>query len=96
MTVSMIALAGVVGNVRLFQYIEHRADSRAAALRLLFSWLTGNLLLGSQICWILRPFIGRPQDEVIFLMDNPFQGNFFETCFEAARAVLFLDAEGGR
>jgi hypothetical protein len=95
MIVGLIAVAGVAANVRLFRYVEFRGRTRAAALRLLLGWLAGNLLLGSQICWILRPFIGRPQDDVIFLMADPFQGNFFETCWEAAKALLMRNAEVG-
>lgn len=96
MIVAMIAFAGIAANVRLLRYLEFRSPSRAAALRLLFSWLAGNLLLGSQICWVLRPFIGRPQDDVIFLMDDPFQGNFFETCWAAGKALVWQTSEAGQ
>ena len=30
------------------------------ARRVLFAWLTVNLFLGSQLSWVLRPFIGSP------------------------------------
>lgn len=82
-----IAYAGVMANVRLLPLLQTQTASPQAALRVLFAWLAGNLFLGSQICWLLRPFIGRPQDAVTFLGPDPFQGNFYETVFEAVRAL---------
>lgn len=82
-----IAYAGVMANVRLLPLLQTQASSRGAAGRVLFAWLAGNLFLGSQICWLLRPFIGRPQDTVQFLGPDPFQGSFYETVFEALRTL---------
>jgi hypothetical protein len=70
----------------------HRGHAAAWALTIVagagrLAWLAGNLLRGSQICWVLRPFIGRPQDAVEFLGPDPWQGSFYETVFEAARVV---------
>lgn len=93
-TVVMIAIAGVVANIRLLRYLERRAESPAAAKRLLFAWLAGNLFLGSQLCWFLRPFIGHPLVPVMFFGPDPFQGSFYEACFEALRALLTQDAGG--
>lgn len=92
-TVSFIAFAGVMANVRLLPLLRAHAESDAAALRVLFAWLAVNLLLGSQVCWMLRPFVGRPQDPVEFLGAGLFQGSFYETVFEAARAVFLQQAE---
>ena len=76
--VTAIAFAGVVANVRLLGLIEHASRSRTIALRTLLAWLAGNLLLGSQIAWVLRPYIGPPDLPVEFLRAEPWRGNFFE------------------
>jgi hypothetical protein len=78
--VGVIAFAGVVGNARLFQLLTRLAHGdRHIARRVLVAWLLGNLFLGSQLSWILRPFIGAPNLPVQFLRpDIAFQGNFFE------------------
>ncbi|MFO1513586.1 MAG: hypothetical protein U1F83_11825 [Verrucomicrobiota bacterium] len=82
--VGVIAFAGIVGNVRLFQLLTKLgAGNRRVAQRVLFAWLAGNLFLGSQLTWIARPFIGAPQLPVVFLRDTAFQGNFFENVFGA-------------
>jgi hypothetical protein len=80
--VMVIAFAGIVGNVRLFQLLTKLGNgNRRVAQRVLFAWLAGNLFLGSQLTWIARPFIGAPQLPVVFLRDTAFQGNFYENVF---------------
>jgi hypothetical protein len=76
--VAAIAFAGVVANVRLLRLIEHASRNRAVALQTLVAWLAGNLLLGSQIAWVLRPYIGPADLPVEFLRAEPWRGNFFE------------------
>jgi hypothetical protein len=81
--VVMIAFAGVAANVRLFRLLYSLSGSNRIARKILFAWLAGNLFLGSQLCWILRPFIGSPVLPVEFFRPNAFQGNFYETVFRA-------------
>lgn len=85
--VAAIAFAGVVANVRLLGLIEHASRSRTVALQTLLAWLAGNLLLGSQIAWVLRPYIGAADSPVEILRAEPWRGNFFETL---ATSVLRL------
>jgi hypothetical protein len=85
--VFVIALAGIAANARLYRLLCGLSGSRAAAGRVMVAWLAGNLLLGSQLSWNLRPFIGAPLLEVEFLRPNAFEGNFFEAVF---RSVLQL------
>jgi hypothetical protein len=87
--VASIAFAGVVANLRLVQLLRRLSGSAVVARKILFAWLADNLFLGSQLSWILRPFIGSPFLPVQFLRDNAFQGNFFETVFRSATHLLF-------
>jgi hypothetical protein len=86
--VGMIAFAGVIGVRRLFRLVVQTSGSAAAARRVLLGWLVGNLLLGSQLAWVLRPFIGSPQLAVEFLRPDPLRGNFFEAVWHALRHFL--------
>ncbi len=86
--VAVIAFAGVMANVRLRQLLQRLSGDAGIARRVLFAWLAGNLLLGSQLCWILRPFFGAPDLGVQFLRPHPLQGNFYETVFCALRDLL--------
>ncbi len=85
-----IAFAGVAGNVRLVPLLSQWTRSAAVARNVLLAWLAGNLFLGSQICWVLRPFIWDPAGPVRFIGREYFRGSFYETVFEAARRLIFL------
>lgn len=79
--VAIIMFAGIAGNARLFQVLAHLGGNPAVARRVLFAWLAGNLFLGSQLSWILRPFIGAPALPVQFIRDGALHGNFYENVF---------------
>lgn len=87
--VVVIAFAGCAGNARLFQLLIQLGGNRAVAGRVLFAWLAGNLFLGSQLCWMLRPFIGAPNLPVEFIRSHlaP-QGNFYENVFRTVTGLL--------
>ncbi len=86
---AFIAGAGVTGNVALEPLLREWSGGAAVARRVLCAWLAVNLLLGSQICWVLRPFIWDPARPVEFLGPEYFRGSFYETVFEAARRLIF-------
>ena len=89
--VFVIGLAGTTGNLRLFQLLSKLGGSYAIAVRVLFAWLLGNFFLGSQLSWILRPFIGSPSLPVEFLRKNAFLGNFYETVFHTLQNVFYFN-----
>jgi hypothetical protein len=86
---AVIAFAGIAANVRLFQLLAQLGKSQAVARRVVFAWLAVNLLLGSQLTWISRPFIGTPALPVQFFRDTAFQSNFFEDVFKTMQRLLF-------
>ncbi len=86
--VGVIAFAGLAANLRLFQLLQRLSGSRAVAKKILVAWLSANLFLGSQLCWILRPFIGSPNLPLQFLRPDAFRGNFYETVWFAASALF--------
>jgi hypothetical protein len=88
MQVAVIALAGTTGSLRLLQALASLGGNRAAAQRVLAAWLAANLLLGSQLSWLLRPFIGSPALPVEFLRATAFHGNFYENIFRSAQQLL--------
>ena len=84
-----IGFAGVAANIRLFQLLQKLGGSRMIALKILLVWLGGNLFLGSQLSWILRPFVGSPGLPIEFLRHDAFNGNFYEAVFRALKNLLF-------
>ena len=89
--VAVIAFAGSTGNVRLFQTLARLGGSKAVAFRVLLAWLAGNLFLGSQLSWILRPFIGSPNLPVEFFRATALHGNFYENVFHSLMQILTSD-----
>lgn len=88
--VALVAFAGVAGNLRLWQLLRQLGGSDAVAFKVMLAWLASNLFLGSQISWILRPFVGSPHLPVEFIRDDALAGSFYETLFSAF-AQLLLD-----
>lgn len=79
--VVVTAFAGIASNFRLLQLLRRLGGRGAVAFRVLFAWLVGNLFVGTQLSWILRPFIGSPDLPVQFLRTSAFKGNFYEAIF---------------
>jgi hypothetical protein len=86
--VGIIAVAGCTANLRLASLLSELSGDIRVARRVLLAWLAGNFLLGSQVSWILRPFIGSPDLAVQFLRDDALHGNFYETVFTSVIHVL--------
>jgi hypothetical protein len=84
-----VAVAGIAGCARLWPVLRERAGSVRVGGRVFLAWLGTNLLLGSQICWVLRPFIWDPAGPVRFIGREYFKGSFFESVFEAGRRLAF-------
>ena len=98
-----LGLLGIGASVGFFLgpiYTGWRAETagwRAPVLELgllgllgaiLFAWLAANLFLGSQICWVLRPFLWDPNRPEEFIGPEGLSGSFFETVFEALRRLV--------
>jgi hypothetical protein len=83
--VSLIAFAGIAANFRLLQLLQKLSGNRKIGWKILLGWLAGNSFLGSQLSWILRPFVGSPNLPVQFLREDALSGNFYEAVFHAIR-----------
>ncbi len=89
--VGVIAFAGVTANLRLAQLLKHLSGNARVARRVLLAWLAGNLFFGSQLTWVLRPFIGAPGLPVEFVRTTAFKGNFYETVFHSLMRLLNMN-----
>ena len=88
MLATFIAFAGVTGNVRLLPLLRQFTKNFQAARNVLLAWLAMNLFLGSQIAWVLRPFIWDPAGPSQFIGRQYLKGSFFETVFNAAWRLI--------
>ncbi|MBT8045262.1 MAG: hypothetical protein KJO79_09960 [Verrucomicrobiae bacterium] len=79
----MIAYAGIVSHRSLLGHVRSFATSPPHGTRTFFAWLAGNLFVGAQVSWIMRPFFGSPGLKVQFLRDDPMNGSFYDTVWHA-------------
>jgi hypothetical protein len=84
----LITSAGVLAHYKLLGFVRAVADSSGAGTRTFFAWLLGNLFVGAQVLWILRPFFGSPHLEIELLRPDPFGGSFYETILRSAARIL--------
>jgi hypothetical protein len=66
---------------------------RRRARRVLLAWLAGNLLVGTQVSWIISPFIGDPAKPVMWIQEHPFRRNFFEYAAERVQRLAASHSE---
>lgn len=84
---SVIAMAGILGNIRLYGLLRQLTGSPEIANRVLLSWLLTTGLAGSELSWVLSPFLARPDIPVPFLNPNAFTSNFFEYVWHALQQL---------
>ena len=82
-----IAFAGIVSNTRLYKTLCAITGCKSLTVHLLIVWMLTHLLMGSQLSWNLRPFIGSPESEVEFLVPDAFEGSFFEDVYHSIITV---------
>lgn len=80
---TLIAYAGTVSHLTLLGFLKSFCNDTKAAISTFFAWLAGNLFVGAQLSWVMRPFFGSPSLEVSFLRDDPFRGTFYETIWRS-------------
>ncbi|MBB5036976.1 hypothetical protein [Prosthecobacter dejongeii] len=85
---AIIAFAGIVANHKLLRLIQVFSGDAATGWRTLIAWLAGNLFVGAQLSYNLRPFFGNPDLPVQFLRPAPFDGSFYESVTKLALASV--------
>ncbi len=85
----LIAAAGVTGNAALFRGLKSIVSPVCSPRKLYWSWIGMFTLVGCQLSWILRPFIGSPFYPVVFMRPACLNRNFYEfILFEVIPNVL--------
>lgn len=85
----MIAYAGIISHRSLLGQVRYFSTSPSLGNRTFFAWLAGNLFVGAQISWVMRPFFGTPGLDVEFLRDKPLNGSFYETIWNTLVNLIF-------
>jgi hypothetical protein len=80
---TIVGIAGIIGNVRLYRLLRTLTKSPAMAARVLTSWILVSGLTGCELSWILSPFLAKPGIPIPLINPDAFNGNFFEYVFRA-------------
>jgi hypothetical protein len=91
---AMIAAAGVAGVVRLRSLLARLGLEPTIARRVLVSWIGAQFLVGSQLCWLLRPFFGDLGAAPTFFARGVLRGNFFDAVAVLGRSTFGAAAPG--
>jgi hypothetical protein len=75
---ALIGACGLAGVASLRGELRARCSSPAAASRLAAAWVLTLALVGGEVAWALRPFVGSVYEPVSFVRPNAFDGNVYE------------------
>lgn len=78
--VAVIGIAGLAGNIRLYQLLKS-LTSAAMSRKLLTIWLIITGFAGCQLSWLFSPFLCKPDLPAHFLPQEYFCENFYERIF---------------
>lgn len=78
MHTAIVGLAGLVGTVALWRGLARLEPRRGRAGRIFLLWLVVYAVVGGEVAWALRPFVGSVYLPVTFLRDDALDGNVYE------------------
>jgi len=87
----MVGAAALAGIAMLWRVLAELAPDRARARLLLVLWFATYAVVGGEVAWSLRPFVGSVYEEVRFLRPNALDGNVYE--FVLADIVPYLKSK---
>jgi hypothetical protein len=75
-----VAACGLAGTRMLWHGMRRLGQPRSAVRRVYLVWVLGYALVGGEVGWALRPFVGSvsPKFPVVFFRDDALKGNVYE------------------
>jgi len=80
MHTGFVAACGMAGTRALWQGLCRLEQPRSVVRRVYLLWVLGYALVGGEVAWALRPFVGSvsPRYPVVFLREDALEGNVYE------------------
>lgn len=75
---TLVGAAGLTGMAVLWRTLERLADDRRRARRIFAAWVLSFALVGGEVAWALRPFVGSIYYPPAFLRPDALDGNVYE------------------
>ena len=88
LNVLFFAYAGLCGLTYLNRNIKLtvRQGGAGVSTRIAVLWLFLYMFVGTQLAWVLRPFVGNPGEQVEIFRER--SGNFYESVFDSLKKVM--------
>lgn len=81
MHTALVALAGLAGTLTLLEALRRLGLPLPRTLGVYAGWLLTYALVGGEVAWALRPFVGSVYYPVAFLREDALDGNVYEFVF---------------
>lgn len=78
---ALLAIAGLFASLRFHHILRTTLPPACNRSALALFWLAAYALVGAQLAWILRPFVGSPFYPLAFLRSDALQRNVYEYLF---------------
>jgi hypothetical protein len=75
-----VGAAGIAGSATLLLLLREASSERTAS-RVYAAWLITFALVGGEVAWILRPFVGSVYLPVRFIREDALSGNIYQFIF---------------
>jgi len=80
--VTVVAAAGIVGNLRVLNLLVFLTGSKRTAWRVLVAWLLVIGFVGCELSWLFSPFLCKPTYAPHVFSREYFQQNFYERIWQ--------------
>lgn len=74
----LVGLSGLAGTSVLWRALVRVTGHSGRAARIFAIWFLTFVIVGGEVAWALRPFVGSIYHPVAFLRPDPFDGNVYE------------------
>lgn len=75
---AFVGASGLLGTLVLREALRGRSSDPRVAGRVHLAWVLSFALVGGEVAWVLRPFVGSVFMPVVFLRPDALQGNVYE------------------
>lgn len=73
--------SGLAGSLALREALRATGRPSGVVRRVYWSWILAYALVGGEVAWALRPFVGSVYYPVVFLREDALRGNVYEFIF---------------
>ena len=91
MHTAFVGFSGLVGCVVLWRNLRRATGGQRGVRRAFALWILAYALVGGEVAWALRPFVGSVFEPVAFLRADALRGNVYEFVFTDIVPYLLHD-----